>query len=101
MKGLVGPFENSFEKQARIDLLIKKLGIEGYNSFLEKLFYKKIPKDEDFQIPLIVKNENFGLIKIQGYRPIEMVIRNQDGDDSVYKLDGDPDMASIVCHYLM
>jgi DNA polymerase III epsilon subunit family exonuclease len=101
MKGLVGPFENSFEKQARIDLLIKKLGIEGYNSFLEKLFYKKIPKEEDFQIPLMVKDQNLGLIKIQGHRPIEMVVRNQEGDDSVYKLDGDPDMASIVCHYLL
>jgi DNA polymerase III epsilon subunit family exonuclease len=100
-KNLIGPFETSFERQSKVELLRQKLGLEGFNSYLEKIFYKKIPPKEDFEIPLTIKQENFGYIRIENYRPVEMLIRNRTETDTIYKLDGDPDMASIVCHFLV
>ncbi len=98
-KNLLGPFNNSFEKQSKIDLLIQKLGAEGFNTYLEKMFFKKIPPQADFEIPLTSNHENLGYIKVQNFRPVEMLIRNLSDEDTIYLLDGDPDMASIVCHF--
>ena len=100
-RNLIGAFETSFEKEAKLSLLLSKLGTAGFNAFREKIFYQKVPKTEDFDIPLMVKNENHGLIKIQGYRPVEMVIRDPSGEDQVYLLGEDPDLASLVCNFLL
>jgi DNA polymerase III epsilon subunit family exonuclease len=99
-KNLIGPFETSLEKMVKIELLIKKLGSHGLNSFLEKIFYQKIPKHDHFEIPLMVQGVNHGYIKIEGHRPVKMLIRNKESDESTYYIDEDPDLASIVCHYL-
>ena len=98
-KNLLGPFQTSFDKEAKLDLMVSKLGAEAFNKLLEKLFYKKIPKSEDFEIPLVVKNAPCGVIKIQDFRPVEMLIKDEFGEDTVYKLESDPDLASIVCNF--
>jgi DNA polymerase III epsilon subunit family exonuclease len=98
-KHVIGPYQTGFEKEAKLELLIKKLGPAGFNAFFEKIFYKKMPKTQDFEIPLVVKNENHGFIKIADYTPSQMLIRNQEGEDQLYQLESDPDLASIVCHY--
>lgn len=98
-RSLLGAFHTSFERQAKIDLLLKNFGVEGYNQFLDKLFYKKIPKSADIELPLVAGNVHHGAIKIQGHVPVEMLIRNNLGEESVYRLDGDPDTASIILNY--
>jgi hypothetical protein len=49
----------------------------------------------------MVKNQNHGCIKIRGFRPVEMVIRDEVGDESFYNLKDDPDLDSIVCNLLL
>ena len=100
-RNMIGAFENSFEKEAKLNLLIGKLGPDNFNRFLEKVFHQKVPKNEDFEVPLMVKNQNHGCIKIRGFRPVEMVIRDEAGDEVFYKLADDPDLASIVCNFLL
>ena len=98
---MIGAFENSFEKEAKLNLLIGKLGPDNFNRFLEKVFHQKVPKNEDFEVPLMVKNQNHGCIKIRAFRPVEMVIRDEAGDEVFYKLADDPDLASIVCNFIL
>jgi DNA polymerase-3 subunit epsilon len=100
-KNLIGAFQTSFEREAKINLLLKNLGIEGFNQFLDKIFYKKIPKNPNMELPLMVGNSNYGLIKIEEHIPVEMVIRNNLEEESIYRLDGDPDLASIILNYFI
>jgi DNA polymerase III epsilon subunit family exonuclease len=99
-KSLIGPFQNDFEKKMKLDLMVRALGTEGFNQLVEKIFYKKIPKEKNFEIPLTVKNENVGMIRVHEYRPVEMRIRQGDDEESVYQLEHDPDLASIICNFL-
>jgi hypothetical protein len=89
-----------FEKMGKIELLLKKLGPQGFNSFLEKIFYKKIPTSHEFEIPLKAQGQIHGFIKIEDFVPVSMVIRDKSGEESTYRVPGDPDLASIVCNYL-
>lgn len=99
-KNLLGPFETSFDKEAKLELMIGKFGIEGFNSFLEKIFYKKIPKESHFDIHLKSGGVNHGLIKVESYSPVEMRINSRNGDEYIYPLINDPDLVSIIFLYL-
>jgi hypothetical protein len=41
---MIGVFENSFEKEAKLNLLIAKLDPDNFYCFLEKVFIKKFPR---------------------------------------------------------
>jgi DNA polymerase III epsilon subunit family exonuclease len=98
-KSLVGTFQTTYERQAKIELLLKNLGVEAFNMLLDKIFFRRIPKSANIELPLVVDNIHHGVIRIQDHVPVEMVVRNKCGEEDVYKLDGDPDMASIILNY--
>ncbi len=98
-KILLGPFSSFVEKEEKIKKLVSTLGAESFNSMIEKIFYKKIPKSHEFEIPLKAKGHTHGFIKIEGFVPVSMVIRDKFGEESTYRFPGDPDLASIVCNY--
>lgn len=96
---ILGPYETSFERESKIQLLVNKLGVLAFNELVEKIFYQKIPKTKDFELPLAGNKFIYGFIRIQNYSPIEMIIKDQDHEESIYQLDPDPDIASIVYRY--
>ncbi len=99
-KILLGPFGSFVEKEEKIKRLVSTLGVKGFNTLVEKIFYKKIPTSHEFEIPLKAQGQIHGFIKIEDFVPVSMVIRDKSGEESTYRVPGDPDLASIVCNYL-
>jgi len=99
-KILLGPFGSFVEKEEKIKRLVSTLGVSGLNSMIEKIFYKRIPKSDEFEIPLKAHGHHHGFIKIEDFVPVSMVIRDKFVEEATYRVPGDPDLASIVCNYL-
>lgn len=94
-QNLVGEFKNSFEREVKIEVLIKNIGIENFNKMLEKVFYQRIPKKPQFLIKL-----SKGLLKVEHGVPAEILIEDKAGDSCIYRLDSDPDMTAIMYNYI-
>lgn len=94
-KNLIGDFSNSFERDNKIQLFIKNIGIDNFNKMLEKIFYQRIPKQPHFLIKL-----SKGLLKVQDGVPAEILIEDQLGEHEIYRLESDPDMTAIMYNYI-
>lgn len=94
-KNLVGDFKTTFERDAKLELLIKNIGTENFNKMLEKIFYQKIPKHSQFLIKFAK-----GLVKVSHGVPAEIIIEDQSGEQGIFKLDSDPDMTAIMYNYM-
>jgi DNA polymerase III epsilon subunit-like protein len=97
--GLVGPFLNEFERNEKIELLIKKIGQDNFNKLIEKIFYQRVPRFKNFYIYFNAKDPKDGFIKILDGSPEEIQI-NIEGESSIFRLNSDPEMVSILYSYI-
>ncbi len=96
---LLGPFSNDFERNEKIELLIRKLGQDNFNKMIEKIFYQRVPRFKNFYIFFNTKDSKDGLIKIIDGSPDEIQL-NIEGESSIFRLNSDPEMVSILYSYI-
>jgi len=94
-QNLIGTFKTRFERDSKLELLIKSVGMNHYNEMLTKIFHQRLPKQDDF----IVKLKQ-GILKVERGEPVELIIEDKNCEQLIYRLKSDPDMTAIMYNYL-
>ncbi len=94
-QNLIGTFKTSIERDSKIELLVKSVGMNHYNEMLTKIFHQRLPKQADFLVKL-----KQGTLKVEGGEPIELTIEDSHMGPVIYTLESDPDMTAIMYNYL-
>lgn len=99
-KAILGVEKDSLEFEKKKELIIKTLGIERYNTLVEKTFYSRLTKDTDYSLNLKgrTKTEAAEVIVKNRY-PSKIIFSDSDGITEKITLIKDEELKQIVFHY--
>ena len=94
-KNICGELNIGQTYEAKIENMIKLLGIDNVNSLIEKTFYYNVPKENDFFVEAKGIRREKCIISIINKKPTRIEFGKKEGIDLI----DDPQMSSIFWNY--
>lgn len=97
---ILGTFETEQELEDKKARLLDKVGVNQFNDLLLNTLSYKLPKKSNFVVKRICDDNKECLIRVQNYRPVEMIYHKRGTIYEEIKLNPDADMTNVLHNYL-